>query len=277
MTVRRWSAPYVYITAAIVAAAGFLLVGTWRRDREQHAAPMLEVRIDSGRVNVSSNPESPSVRQAQNGVLTILDGSQEKRIPLDASVLRSGKAITYVPASDKIKIKLEITGANRSEQSQSVVAIVRPPRVQPAPPPMIAQVPERANETQQRVPHPDVPSLLQTAAVKRSGGEGLKRRGYRSARPTRKATPKVPDHYAMLLRAPVEIDVRIDVNARGAVIKARPISQTGSFHGSLEEEAALTHAVVDAARQWRFKPAAFYSRPVRSQVILSFRFAPRGC
>lgn len=278
--------PAVFICVAVAAAAAFAIAvlhftpGRTHPD-ERTAAPLLDVHIDGDHLHVSWNPNDARLRPARGGVLTVLDGPRRRTIPLDTAELKSGRGITYVPATDKVTVQLELSGATINPAQQTVLAVLRPARLQAAslqapPPPDTTRVAPPAPMAAAPESRSSNRHLLQIAAIKYRSGEGLRSLTYRPAQPTREATPRVPDHFAKLLKSPVEIDVRIRVDRRGNVVNAQPVSQIGSLRASSDDQIVLAHAVVDAARQWRFLPAELHSRPVPSEMILSFRFLARG-
>lgn len=268
------------IAAGVLAAAAFVVTGHRTHTPVQATPAVLQVHIDGDHVHVSWDPTDARLQPARSGVLTFVEGQRQRTIPLSAVELKSSKGITYVPSTDRVTVQLDLAGANLPIQHQTVLAVLRPAHLQ------LAAVEKRA--TQKVTPaeppahgisaesRPTGRRLFQMAAIKYRSGEGLRSRTYRPAQPTKEATPRVPDHFANLLAAPVEIDVRIKVDRHGNVVTAQPISQTGSLRASADDQIVLAHAVLDAARQWRFMPAELHSRPVPSEIILSFRFVARS-
>ena len=288
MNPRRRLKEAVYISGAIfavgvLAAAAFVVTRHRTRTPVQATPAVLEVHIDGDHVHVSWDPTDARLRPARSGVLTFVEGQRQRTIPLSTVELKSSKGITYVPSTDRVTVRLDLAGTNLAIQHQTVLAVLRPAHLQLAAVERPArQAVAMAEPTRRPMSSPESESrptsrrLFQIAAIKYRSGEGLRSRTYRPAQPTKEATPRVPDHFANLLTAPVEIDVRIKVDRHGNVVTAQPISQTGSLRASSDDQIVLAHAVLDAARQWRFVPAELHSRPVPSEIILSFRFVARG-
>jgi TonB family protein len=66
----------------------------------------------------------------------------------------------------------------------------------------------------------------------------------------------------------VVVHVRVVVDAAGRVTAAEPVPGKGAVSGFLGNSAAT------AAKLWRFDPARADGKPVPSEVVLVFRFAP---
>jgi len=62
----------------------------------------------------------------------------------------------------------------------------------------------------------------------------------------------------------VAVNVRLTVGADGEVERAELLSH--------RVDNTLAQAAVDAAKQWRFKPATLDERPVPSELVVRFRF-----
>lgn len=74
-------------------------------------------------------------------------------------------------------------------------------------------------------------------------------------------SPKYPE-FAMRTRASATVVLELDVDKQGKVVKATPVSGPGMFH----KEA------INAAMQWRYKPASIGGANVSSQVKVTFNF-----
>ncbi|MGH9938304.1 MAG: TonB family protein, partial [Blastocatellia bacterium] len=80
---------------------------------------------------------------------------------------------------------------------------------------------------------------------------------------TRKVQPAYPA-IAKAAKTSGAVQVQITVNESGEVINAQVING----HPSLRD------AALQAAKQWRFKPTQLSGKPVKTQGVLSFNFAP---
>ena len=69
------------------------------------------------------------------------------------------------------------------------------------------------------------------------------------------------------LSGPMEVRVRVEVDAAGHVAKATPLNRTAT-------NARFVDSAVIAAKFWLFEPARENGRPVPGEAILTFRFAP---
>jgi hypothetical protein len=90
--------------------------------------------------------------------------------------------------------------------------------------------------------------------------------GYVPPKPVRRETAQLP--FGVVVGDPVEIQVKVEINAAGKVIKATPLKVTPMNY-------ALVNAVVRAAESWGFEPALQSGRPAPSEMILTFRFASK--
>jgi len=84
----------------------------------------------------------------------------------------------------------------------------------------------------------------------------------------RRVEPVIPAESRASLAHEVRIDVRVGIDAEGAVTTAEVTSGSGA------QDPSLASATMRAARQFRFQPARSNDRNVPSGMILSFRFAP---
>ena len=80
--------------------------------------------------------------------------------------------------------------------------------------------------------------------------------------------PDTPAKANRTIHGKVEVTIRLNVDANGAVSNARIDSQG---HSRYFAEKAL-----QAARKWRFKPAQVSGKAVASEWVLRFDFRPAG-
>jgi TonB family protein len=73
--------------------------------------------------------------------------------------------------------------------------------------------------------------------------------------------PKFPE-FALRTRTSASVVLELDIDKQGKVVKATPVSGPGMFH----KEA------INAAMQWRYKPASVGGTNVSSQVKVTFNF-----
>jgi hypothetical protein len=225
-------------------------------------------------MHVAWDRNAPILQEAGRGVLSIRDGAQLRNIPLSATQLRDSNDIVYSPSTNEVELRLEITGANIPKESQSVLFVLgptQPTSVAESRPPIEAEVvddtPSRLAESHAQV------RLIPAVSVKQQPGQGLHAGSYLPPRPLNEVRPAVPGQLAPLIRSPVEIDVRVSIDARGRVVKVRPVSQAGSVGGSPTQQALLTRTLMDAAMRSSYRPAQIRSQPVPSELVLAFRFS----
>jgi TonB family protein len=76
--------------------------------------------------------------------------------------------------------------------------------------------------------------------------------------------PATPSNVRNLISEDVQINVRVEVDATGRVIRAEPVSRGKQDY--------LTALALEAARQWRFSPARQGSQNVSSSTVVGFQF-----
>jgi hypothetical protein len=124
------SPPKRYVRSVILPAVAVLIatVGlSWRIIALKHSAPVqsgslplsLTVKWQDTSLVVSWNQNAQLVIDADKGQLTIHDRTV-RQFNLDKNFLRSG-SIVYVPTSDEVRIKLELTEPNQKVISESIV------------------------------------------------------------------------------------------------------------------------------------------------------------
>ena len=99
MNIRRWPKAAM-VVSIILAVAVLLFESNWAR-KQLSSPAIIDVQVDGDHVRVFWDREDPRLRPARSGVLTFVDGSYKRSIPLSASELYSQRGITYVPMMDK--------------------------------------------------------------------------------------------------------------------------------------------------------------------------------
>ena len=74
-------------------------------------------------------------------------------------------------------------------------------------------------------------------------------------------SPKYPE-FALRTRTSASVVLELDIDKQGKVVKATPVSGPEMFH----KEA------INAAMQWRYRPASVGGTNVSSQVKVTFNF-----
>ena len=83
---------------------------------------------------------------------------------------------------------------------------------------------------------------------------------------TRRVYPSVPGNVRAMLRSEARVEVKVAIDETGKVVAAEAVGRTG------EMASYLSQSAVNTARMWRFQPARNNGKPVRSELILNFRF-----
>ena len=68
--------------------------------------------------------------RAEGGVLRIRDGDRQQQFYLDADELRTGRVL-YVPASNHVQFRLEVSAAGQRRVSESILAVSALPEEEP--------------------------------------------------------------------------------------------------------------------------------------------------
>ena len=134
--------------------------------------------------------------------------------------------------------------------------------VRPAEPPAAQNVPPLALDQQRpvvAVPTP-LPPPVPTPVENRYVGPQI----------IHKAAPAIPLGVGPKITTAVQIDVTVTIDEDGKVTGARVTSRSGAAAGLLTLEA------LKAAQLFRFRPAEENNRSVRSEMVLTFRFAPKA-
>ena len=76
--------------------------------------------------------DAVTMASAEAGVLRILDGDRQQEFHLDGDELRTG-SVLYVPASNHVQFRLEISGAGKRWVSESILALSAPVPEEPFP------------------------------------------------------------------------------------------------------------------------------------------------
>lgn len=87
-------------------------------------------------------------------------------------------------------------------------------------------------------------------------------------KPIQQVWPELSAMAKGMVTREVVVQVRVVVDATGRVTAAEPVPGKGAVSGFLGKSAAT------AAKLWRFDPAQADGKPVPSEVVLVFRFAP---
>jgi hypothetical protein len=166
----------------------------------------------------------------------------QTRIELSARDLASA-TYEYRPVGNDVTFRLEVTdqSGRLSAESFRLMGSAAGGAIPLAPPPAVAKNPApAANDHTSRIT---------------------------PARPTYRAPPVVAAGVRPRIKGIVGIDVRVEIDAKGRVISAKPVTKQ---HSGLEEY--LAGRAVQAAKQWRFEPARENGQPVNGTQVIHFVF-----
>jgi len=300
----RWLLQVLFAIAMMaLGAAGYGVYMRWSGAPSSAAqavvdapALALEVQRQGADLRVSWNRHSFAVARASDGVLEIRDGDlQVQQLHLDVDQLRHG-SIFYTPANPTVQFRLEVTDPDSAKTSETVLALTAS-RLEsrsgsspgagatkaPAPPQTtapagdqtaspgfahdfgepvrVAVVPPAANSASKSVPELPQPSRTPAAPMRLA-------ESYTPPQAMREVQPKLPPSANAEVTSLVEVQIRVQIDDKGAVTKAEPVP------GKERVNSVLVNAARDAALRWRFEPAWRDSRPVASEVVLKFQYRP---
>ena len=89
-----------------------------------------------------------------------------------------------------------------------------------------------------------------------------------AARAIHESLPDLSTAIRATVVSEVEVQVKVQVDESGRVVKLDLVELTGPASN------ALVNATRQAAMLWRFVPAVRESQPVASEVVLMFRYIP---
>ncbi len=274
---RRWAAG-----AAMLALAGAAVV-SWQAQRAgKRAAEAPEpVRIErlglqalrnGDDVEISWDRFSDAVRRAAVGTLIIRDGPVTRVVAMRPEELRVNRVLFHPLAGTDMQLRLEVVDASGVTQADTVqvaapdtgeaqVAGVPAPEL-PKPSPM----PEPRQRSTAR------PAYTAAARPPRIQPVRVELPANRGPIATRRSEPDItPKVRAEMRKAKgaVTVSVQVSINAAGNVDGAVVLSSTGEPSPS---GPYIRLASLDAARRWKFRPAAERGRPVPSKTTLVFKF-----
>jgi hypothetical protein len=272
------------VAGALIAAALFSPVRAWLAHGKHsptefaEAKLSLQAAVEGERMRVVWDRNAPILREADSGVLSIRDGSFLRNFPLTSRQLRDPNDIIYSPSTSEVELKLEVRGSKIAKQSQSVLVVLGPrqdPDAVATRPPIDAEVVDEPQPKSVPAPPAVAARLIPAVIIKRETGQGIRSGSYRPPHPLGEIRATIPGQAQPLIRGPVEIDVRVAIDARGKVVEAKPVSQTGSFSGLPAQQALITRALLNAASNSSFQPAQINSQAVPSELTLGFRLTPK--
>ncbi len=281
----RWWASAAALLLAGAAAISWQAQRTGKPAAEPPAGDRVDRRLGleasrSGEdFEISWDRLSDAVRRAAAGTLTIRNGPLLRVVALRPQELRENRILVHpLPGSD-LELRLELVDGRGVAQTDTLELLapagghawmapeVEEPKPSPLdePPPKVAVRPAAVTTAE----HPaaavqPVPPRIQPvrAAVPAS------REAVALRRVNPEITPKVRAEMQQAAGA-VKVVVQVSIDATGTVDGAVVLSSTGEPSPS---GPYIRLASLDAARQWKFRPATEGGRPVPSKTTLAFDF-----
>lgn len=298
--------PLLAILMMGLGAAGYWIYAKWNTPpaasvASDSSALLLQVERKGVDLRVSWNRHAFAIARAIEGALVIRDGDlHEQRLHFDLDELRHG-SILYTPANPTVQFRLEVTDQENVKTSETVLALTaaRPdgggdtvsqasisnpvaaaktPRGQ-APPASVAsghdfgepvrlalvKPPGASGVSEGSTREPEVP---QPRLTPQSEPAASAADSYSPPQPMHEVQPNVPANASAEVTSLVEVEIRVHIDDKGAVVSAEPLP------GKTPVSRLLVDAARSAALRWRFEPAWRGSRPVASELILKFQYHP---
>lgn len=265
----------------------------------------LQVERKGSDLRVSWNRHAFAIARATAGVLVIRDGDMhEQQLRFDLDQLRHG-SILYTPANATVQIRLEVTDQENVKTSETVLALTaakpdasggnvsrassgspvpaggtpksKPSTVSPDEPGIDfgepvrvnsvdpAATPRASSSSAASTPRPRVPPAEPTPP---SGQPDSAGDSYTPPQPMHEFQPAVSAAVGAEVTSLVEVEIRVHIDNKGAVVKAEALP------GTMPASSLLVSAARSAALRWRFAPARRGNRPVASELILKFQYRP---
>jgi hypothetical protein len=222
-------------------------------------------------LEISWNRDADVVRTATAGALTIHNGPVTRTVPVNGEQLRQG-SVVYLPISGlDSDFRLDIWTAEGSIQSEAVrvLGFVTAPRGPvPAPPPANSKPEFEANDAPTR---PEGTADRADTSRPKDPAPG-RESAHREAVAILRVDPKITSEVADEMRhatGKVSVSVLVGIDAAGGVDTAKVVGSTGEPSPS---GPYIRLAALNAARQWKFRPAEAAGRPTPSKLTLLFSF-----
>jgi TonB family protein len=241
----------------------------------------LELHPSGSALKVQWNPASSAVAQGFSGILTVRDGARQLQIPLDRHQLETGSTV-YYPESGWVQVRLEVyrDGTHFTGETVAMATGLPKPPLPGATQGPAAAAPADESQRPKRIPEkppakkirsirktPTKPSRRHPSLVaQNSTGSADRATRYEAAVPIRKVRPSVPEELRSRLPDLTSVVIRVEIDAKGNVVGATPEESLTGTQKQLAQQA------MEAARQWRFRPARRNGEPVESQSLLRFDF-----
>jgi TonB family protein len=206
------------------------------------------------------NREAVAKLDPIGAMLTIKDGGSERSEFLQPIDLAAG-FILYVAHGSDLVFTLKVTGSRgEAEERVRVLGAEQSAAAVPPPSETVEPPPPRAVATAAPAVRPEVPSRkppeVMPPPTSNAQSEPTPIRMMAAVWP--RGVPR---------RFPVDVQIRVWVDASGRVIRAMPAPGTSA-------SSDFTASAIAAARLWRFAPAADNGRLVTGETTLTIKFRP---
>jgi hypothetical protein len=225
------------------------------------ASPLaLNVTRNVDELTITWNRDSQVVRAALAGTLTIRNGPVSRLIRVTSEQLREGRIIYHPLSGVDSEFRLELAmpdGRTEAESLQVVGFDTVPSFTLPTP----ASLPAPARQVAER---PDAP---------RSAARSLEpQKASVDPSPVKRVNPTLSRDVLNELRkaaGKVTVSVQVAIDVTGAVETAKIVSATGEPNSGGTN---IRLASLNAARQWKFRPAMAGGKAVPADLTLVFDF-----
>ena len=264
----RRLAPWIALAAAaVLIGAGAAVRSFWVRPQLQSFTPAAEtIALNVARsvdeLEVSWNRAAAAVRSATSGTLTIHNGPVTRTVAVTAQQLREGRIMYHPIFGADTDFRLEVRTADGRSVAESFQVLnfgAEPPLSFPIRLTPISDTP--------RPPAPERrPRRTSDRADASADAAPTEAVPLRRVNPV--MTPKVVEE-AQSAHGKVSISVSVAIDATGSVQTAKVVSSTGEPSGS---GSYMRLASLNAAKQWKFRPATAGGKPTSSSSTLVFNF-----
>jgi hypothetical protein len=237
------------------------------------ASPLgLKVARTANDLELSWNRMSDAIRYASTGTLTIRNGAVLRTIDVTPEQLHEGRVVYHPISGVDVNVRMEVMTSDGRREAESVeflgfdtVPPTTPPETRPAPPSRSAP-PQRSRP--RPIPLQNADRIEKSTPNVRRAASGPQTEPV----PIRRANPDLSRDVRSEMQAAkgkVSVSVLASIDSAGTVQSVKVVSSTGEPSPS---GPYIRLAALNAARQWRFRPATAGGRAIPSQTTLVFNF-----
>jgi hypothetical protein len=256
-------AAYRWLPSSLFASAG----PPDRADSSPSESPLgLKVTRSFDDLELSWNRASDAVRLAAAGTLTIRNGTVLRTIEVTPEQLREGHVVYHPLSGVDLDARLEVMAPDGKREAESVQFLgfdTSPSLTVPVPPPATPRPPARTPPRQNADRRERNASSARSPATNAEHSEPV---------PIHRVNPDLSREVLGEMRAAkgkVSVSVLVSVDSSGTVQGVKVVSSTGEPSPS---GPYIRLSALNAARQWKFRPAIAGGKPVASQMTLVFNY-----